>query len=74
MGFHQLAAGGDRRSWHLHAHSCPPVLRSAMVRKFMVGYELLAMPQPDLTPEAATQRLAALAAVHYADPAKSILL
>lgn len=49
MGWHQ------RR--HLHAHYFPPLLRSASVRKFMVGYELLAQPQRDITPETAAQRL-----------------
>jgi UDPglucose--hexose-1-phosphate uridylyltransferase len=41
----------------LHAHFYPPLLRSATVRKFMVGFEMLATPQRDLTPEAAAQRL-----------------
>jgi UDPglucose--hexose-1-phosphate uridylyltransferase len=46
--------------WQLHAHVYPPLLRSATVKKFMVGYELLAEPQRDLTPEAAAERLRAL--------------
>jgi len=41
----------------LHAHFYPPLLRSAVVRKFMVGYELLGTPQRDITPEAAAGRL-----------------
>jgi UDPglucose--hexose-1-phosphate uridylyltransferase len=53
MGLHQLADG----KWHFHAHYYPPLLRSATVRKFMVGYEMLAMPQRDLTPESAAKRL-----------------
>jgi UDPglucose--hexose-1-phosphate uridylyltransferase len=53
MGLHQLAHG----KWHFHAHYYPPLLRSATVRKFMVGYEMLAMPQRDLTPETAAKRL-----------------
>src|SRR5271165_4638237 len=58
MGFHQrVAADGARDLSHLHAHYYPPLLRSATVRKFLVGYELLAMPQRDLTAEAAAQRL-----------------
>lgn len=58
MGFHQRPTdGGLHRSWHLHAHFLPPLLRSAAVRKFMVGYELLAQPQRDITPETAAQRL-----------------
>lgn len=41
----------DCRHWQLHAHYYPPLLRSATVRKFMVGYEMLAQAQRDLTPE-----------------------
>jgi UDPglucose--hexose-1-phosphate uridylyltransferase len=65
MGFHQRPAGADARGWHLHAHFHPPLLRSATVRKFLVGYEMLAMPQRDITPEAAAARLRDLPAVHY---------
>jgi UDPglucose--hexose-1-phosphate uridylyltransferase len=54
MGFHQGS--------HLHAHFYPPLLRSATVRKFMVGYELLAEPQRDLTAEQAAERLRAVQA------------
>ena len=58
MGFHQRPTTGARHpEWHLHAHFYPPLLRSATVRKFMVGYELLAQPQRDITPESAAQRL-----------------
>jgi UDPglucose--hexose-1-phosphate uridylyltransferase len=46
-----------RDHWQLHAHIHPPLLRSATVKKFMVGYELLAEPQRDLTAEAAAERL-----------------
>ena len=68
MGFHQRPADGARHdSWHFHAHFLPPVLRSATVRKFMVGYELLAMPQRDITAESAAERLRSLPAVHYKD-------
>jgi UDPglucose--hexose-1-phosphate uridylyltransferase len=56
MGFHQAVSGIG----HLHAHFYPPLLRSATVRKFMVGYELLAEPQRDLTPEDAAERLRAV--------------
>jgi len=60
MGFHQRPTdGGDHPQWHLHAHFYPPLLRSATVRKFMVGFELLAQPQRDITPETAAQRLRA---------------
>ena len=58
MGFHQRPSDGSPHpEWHLHAHFYPPLLRSATVRKFMVGYEMLDSPQRDLTPEAAAQRL-----------------
>jgi len=58
MGWHQRPTDGAPYSeWHLHAHFCPPLLRSATVRKFMVGYELLAQPQRDITPESAAERL-----------------
>ncbi len=58
MGFHQRPTDGESHSeWHLHAHFYPPLLRSASVRKFMVGYEMLAMPQRDLTAESAAERL-----------------
>jgi UDPglucose--hexose-1-phosphate uridylyltransferase len=58
MGWHQAPFdGSSTQSWQLHAHFYPPLLRSATVRKFMVGYELLAEPQRDLTPEEAAERL-----------------
>jgi UDPglucose--hexose-1-phosphate uridylyltransferase len=63
MGWHQAPFGADPAAsagWTLHAHYYPPLLRSATVRKFMVGYELLAEPQRDLTPEEAAERLRAL--------------
>ena len=66
MGWHGAPTmHGDYRHWHLHAHFYPPLLRSATVRKFMVGYELLAEAQRDLTPEQAAERLRALSDVHY---------
>ena len=65
-GFH-LPPGGAHPACHLHAHFHPPLLRSATVRKFMVGYELLAMPQRDLTPELAAARLRAAGGRHYWD-------
>jgi UDPglucose--hexose-1-phosphate uridylyltransferase len=58
MGLHQRPTDGlEHPHWHLHAHFYPPLLRSASVRKFMVGYEMLAGPQRDITPEAAAARL-----------------
>lgn len=68
MGLHQQPT--DARShpeWHLHVHAYPPLLRSATVKKFMVGYEMLANPQRDLTPEAAATRLAALSEVRFSE-------
>lgn len=64
MGFHQRPHG-QHPHWHFHAHYYPPLLRSATVRKFMVGYEMLATPQRDITPEAAAERLRSLPEVHY---------
>ena len=57
--------------WQLHAHFFPPLLRSARVRKFMVGYEMLAEPQRDLTPEQAAARLRVVSSVRYSDSADS---
>ncbi len=66
MGFHQAPFDGSAYpGQHLHAHYYPPLLRSATVRKFMVGFELLGMPQRDLTPETAARRLRELDPVHY---------
>ncbi len=66
MGFHQAPFDGQPHpEWTLHAHFYPPLLRSATVRKFMVGYEMLGMPQRDITPESAAERLRALSDVHY---------
>ncbi|PPD44471.1 MAG: galactose-1-phosphate uridylyltransferase [Methylocystis sp.] len=58
MGFHQRPSDGEPHPhWHFHGHFFPPLLRSAAVRKFMVGFELLGSPQRDITPEAAAERL-----------------
>ncbi len=62
MGFHQRPTDGQtHEEWHFHAHFYPPLLRSATVRKHMVGFELLGMPQRDITPESAAERLRAMA-------------
>lgn len=59
-GIHQApATEDDHRAWQLHMHFYPPLLRSATVKKFMVGYEMLAMPQRDLTAETAAETLRA---------------
>jgi UDPglucose--hexose-1-phosphate uridylyltransferase len=61
FGIHQRPTdGAAHEEWHLHAHFLPPLLRSATVRKFLVGYELLGTPQRDFTPETAAERLRAL--------------
>ncbi len=66
MGWHGAPFDGeDNLHWQLHAHFYPPLLRSASVRKFMVGYEMLAEPQRDLTPEQAAERLRAVSPIHY---------
>src|SRR5512140_2083685 len=63
MGFHQPPFDGDSHpEWHFHAHFYPPLLRSATVRKFMVGFEMLGTPQRDITPELAAEKLRSLAA------------
>jgi UDPglucose--hexose-1-phosphate uridylyltransferase len=66
MGWHGAPFGeGEAPHWQLHAHFYPPLLRSASVRKFMVGYELMAEAQRDLTPEQAAARLRAVSDTHY---------
>jgi len=65
-GLHQAPTDGiDYPEWHLHMHFYPPLLRSASVKKFMVGYEMLATPQRDITAEQAAQRLRDLSDIHY---------
>ena len=65
-GLHQAPCDGkDYPEWHLHMHFYPPLLRSATVKKFMVGYEMLATPQRDITAEQAAQRLRDLPKRHY---------
>jgi UDPglucose--hexose-1-phosphate uridylyltransferase len=62
MGFHQSPTdGSEHPEWHFHAHFYPPLLRSATIRKFMVGFEMLGTPQRDITPESAAERLRQLA-------------
>jgi UDPglucose--hexose-1-phosphate uridylyltransferase len=66
MGFHQTPTdGGGYPEWHFHAHFYPPLLRSATVRKFMVGFEMLGMPQRDITAESAAQRLRDCSETHF---------
>jgi UDPglucose--hexose-1-phosphate uridylyltransferase len=67
MGFHQAPLRDPERGrWHFHAHFYPPLLRSATIRKFMVGFEMLGSPQRDLLPEEAAARLREASEVHYA--------
>ena len=69
MGWHQRPTDGRaHESWHLHAHFYPPLLRSATVKKFMVGYEMLGTPQRDITAETSAECLRALPEVHYLAP------
>jgi UDPglucose--hexose-1-phosphate uridylyltransferase len=68
MGWHGAPTGPGLEAaphWQLHAHFHPPLLRSSTVRKFMVGFEMLAEAQRDLTPEQAAARLRELPATHY---------
>ncbi len=68
MGWHgQPTDGLHHKEWVLHAHYYPPLLRSATVKKFMVGYEMLANPQRDITAEQAAARLREVSEVHYLD-------
>jgi len=67
MGWHGAPFdNGDQGHWQLHAHFYPPLLRSATVKKFMVGYEMLGEPQRDLTPEQAAAKLRELSETRYA--------
>ena len=58
MGIHQQPTDGrEHPAWHWHIHYFPPLLRSASIKKHMVGYEMMAMPQRDLTAEYCAERL-----------------
>ena len=66
MGWHGAPTGQeDCRHWQLHAHYYPPLLRSATIKKFMVGYEMLATQQRDLTAEQAASKLREMPDIHY---------
>jgi UDPglucose--hexose-1-phosphate uridylyltransferase len=70
FGWHSAPTDGDvHPGFQLHAHFYPPLLRSASVRKFMVGYEMMAQAQRDLTPEQAAERLRTVSQIHYRDRA-----
>ncbi len=65
-GFHPAPTDGkEHPEWHFHMHFYPPLLRSASVKKFRVGYEMLGNPQRDITPEASAQMLQDVSSVHY---------
>ena len=66
MGIHQAPTDGKLHpEWHLHLHFYPPLLRSATVKKFMVGYEMMANPQRDITAEQSAVRLREMSEIHY---------
>jgi len=68
MGYHCKPSDGVAHpGWHFHAHYDPPLLRSATVRKFQVGYEMLGSPQRDITAEEAADRLRATSEIHFLD-------
>ena len=68
MGFHQKPTDGKNYDFlHFHAHFYPPLLRSATIRKFLVGFELLGSPQRDITPESAAERLRESSETHYSE-------
>ena len=65
-GIHQAPTDGDAHpEWHFHMHFYPPLLRSATVKKFMVGYEMMGESQRDITPERSAAMLRELSEVHY---------
>lgn len=65
-GIHQLPTDkNEHPEWHFHMHFYPPLLRSATVKKFMVGYEMLANPQRDITAEFSAERLRICSEIHY---------
>ncbi|UII75344.1 UDP-glucose--hexose-1-phosphate uridylyltransferase [Flagellimonas sp. HMM57] len=66
MGIHQAPTDKTiHEEWHFHMSFYPPLLRSASVKKFMVGYEMFANPQRDITAEQAAQKLRELPLTHY---------
>ena len=67
-GIHQAPTDGlDHPEWHFHMHFYPPLLRSATVKKIMVGYEMLAEPQRDITPERSAEILRQQSVNHYSN-------
>lgn len=76
MGWHGAPTGplikDDSQHWTFHGMYYPPLLRSATIKKHMVGYELLAQAQRDLTPEQAAEELCSLSDDHYRHPETSL--
>ena len=69
-GMHQAPVNlGEQAHWHWHMHFYPPLLRSATVKKFMVGYEMLANPQRDITAEMAAETIRNQSTIHYKEGA-----
>jgi len=65
-GIHQAPTdGNDHPEWHFHMHFYPPLLRSAEIKKFMVGYEMLGEPQRDITPERSAEILKQADTIHF---------
>ncbi|QQS36991.1 MAG: UDP-glucose--hexose-1-phosphate uridylyltransferase [Ignavibacteriales bacterium] len=65
-GIHQAPTDNiDHPEWHFHMHFYPPLLRSSSIKKFMVGYEMLAEPQRDITPEKSAEIISQLSSIHY---------
>jgi UDPglucose--hexose-1-phosphate uridylyltransferase len=72
-GIHQSPVNdGNHEEWHWHMHFYPPLLRSATVKKFMVGYEMLANPQRDVTAEWAAEKLRGLSEIHYKESSSKL--
>ena len=70
MGWHGASFfSNSKDAWRLHAHIYPPLLRSSTIRKFMVGYEMLAEVQRDISPEQASARLRECSTLHYSKKA-----
>ncbi|MEK7249167.1 MAG: UDP-glucose--hexose-1-phosphate uridylyltransferase [Bacteroidota bacterium] len=73
-GIHQSPTDGAEHSeWHFHMHFYPPLLRSATIKKFMVGYEMLCNPQRDITPETSAKQLRAVNEIHYKQHQRDLL-
>ena len=71
MGWHGASFfSNSKDAWRLHAHIYPPLLRSSTIRKFMVGYEMLAEVQRDISPEQASARLRECSTLHYSKKAQ----